>query len=66
MVKKATKKTSTRPLQACACPYCDTEVEAASSPICKPCGVTFKYCGACKLVLPPESAACPKCGKPVK
>lgn len=66
MGNKKTRKTNEKPLQACCCPYCDTEVESKESPICKPCGVTLKTCPGCKTTVEPQAKLCPKCGKALK
>ncbi len=44
------------------CPYCDGDIADAELPICKPCGVTVRYCEKCKITVKREATACPQCG----
>ncbi|GEM_PF-6665658 len=65
--KKNAKNAGAKLPTACCCPYCETEVEVKEmSPLCKPCGVTLKRCPSCLVVLEPEAAVCPRCGKSTK
>jgi hypothetical protein len=55
--KKATAKST-----KCACPYCEEEMTAVTSPLCQACGVKVTYCVDCQTVLPKDAKVCPKCG----
>lgn len=44
------------------CPYCEGEILAAKLPICKPCGVTLRYCTTCDIAVEREAEVCPQCG----
>ena len=46
----------------CMCPYCQEELGPEIPPYCEPCGVTLRYCEACRMVAVREATVCPKCG----
>lgn len=54
------------PLPTCCCPYCESEVEAKESPLCKPCGITLLRCPVCKAVVETEAVVCHRCGAAIK
>ena len=52
--------------EGCACPYCDTAIEAEDKTVCKACRVEFEECPACGGITKKGEAACLHCGRPLR
>ncbi len=64
--KKQKSEVKKAPASKCLCPYCDEEVAEVLPTICKPCGITLRYCAKCHTVAGKDVKLCPKCGEPLK
>lgn len=49
----------------CVCPYCDEEISAMPTHVCKPCQVELHRCVKCMVVVDRDAKVCPKCGQPL-
>ncbi len=51
--------------EACACPYCDSSLEAEDKTFCRACRVEFVECPSCAGITKKGDTACIHCGKPL-
>ena len=49
--------------EGCACPYCDSSLEAEDKTFCRACRVEFEECPSCGGITKKGDAACIHCGK---
>jgi hypothetical protein len=52
--------------EGCACPYCETALEAEDKTFCRACRIEFEECPACGGITKKGDAVCIHCGRPVK
>jgi nitrogen fixation NifU-like protein len=51
--------------EGCACPYCDTALDAEDKTFCRACRIEFEECPACGGITKKGDAVCIHCGKPL-
>jgi len=51
--------------EGCACPYCDSSLEAEDKTFCRACRVEFEECPSCAGITKKGEATCLHCGKPL-
>ena len=49
--------------EGCACPYCDSSLEAEDKTFCRACLIEFEECPSCGGITKKGDAACIHCGK---